>query len=65
MSNDAGIPEFNISKVLGHSTPTTTNKIYTHLFDKKQTDALNAVARMIDAPRKNKSTNKKMDGYER
>ncbi len=31
-----------------HSAQSTTKKIYTHLFDKKQTDAMNAVAQIID-----------------
>lgn len=48
LSNYAGVQEFNIGKALGHSTPSTTKKIYTHLFDVKQTEALNAVADMID-----------------
>lgn len=43
-----GVQEFDIGKAMGHSTPSTTKKIYTHLFDKKQTDAMNAVADIID-----------------
>lgn len=48
LSNYAGVQEFNIGKALGHSTPATTKKIYTHLLDVKQTDAINAVADIID-----------------
>ena len=38
----------DISKALRHSTPATTKKIYTHLLDVKQNDAINAVADIID-----------------
>ena len=31
LSNQAGIPAYNIGKALGHSTLATTQKIYTHL----------------------------------
>ncbi|MBN2879390.1 MAG: site-specific integrase [Clostridia bacterium] len=48
LSNEAGIPEFNIGKALGHSTPSTTKKIYTHLFDPVQTSAINKVAEIVD-----------------
>ncbi|MCK5129477.1 MAG: site-specific integrase [Clostridiales bacterium] len=47
LSNYAGTQEFDIGKAMGHSTPSTTKKIYTHLFDKKQTNAMNAVANII------------------
>ena len=42
LSNQAGIPAYNIGKALGHSTPATTQKIYTHLLDQTHTQALKA-----------------------
>jgi len=39
-----GAPLFDISKALGHSTPATTGKIYTHLADQLHADTLNRVA---------------------
>ena len=39
LSNQAGIPAYNIGKALGHSTPATTQKIYTHLLDRAHTQA--------------------------
>ena len=41
LSNHIGASEYDISKALGHSSLATTKKIYTHLFDKKQTEAMN------------------------
>jgi integrase len=45
--NHIGASEYDISKTLGHSSPATTKKIYTHLFDKKQTVAVEAVVNII------------------
>lgn len=39
-----GAPLFDIGKALGHSTPATTGKIYTHLADQLHTDTLARVA---------------------
>lgn len=39
-----GVPLFDIGKALGHSTPNTTGKIYTHLADQLHTDAITRVA---------------------
>ena len=47
LSNEAGVQEYNIGKAMGHSTPSTTKKIYTHLFDQKHTAAMEAVARAL------------------
>lgn len=33
IANSKGIPMFDIGKALGHSSPSTTSKIYTHLLD--------------------------------
>jgi integrase len=53
LSNHIGLSEYDISKALGHSSPATTKKIYTHLFDKKQTVALTAVANIINEENQN------------
>ena len=39
-----GAPLFDIGKALGHSTPTTTGRIYTHLLDQNHTATLDRVA---------------------
>jgi len=40
VGNDAGLTLYDISKILGHSSPDVTGKIYTHLFDETQRDAM-------------------------
>ena len=52
LSNQAGIPSFNIGKALGHSTPATTQKIYTHLLDRTHTQAVEGVAAIADEARR-------------
>ena len=52
LSNQAGIPAYNISKALGHSTPATTQKIYTHLLDQTHTQAVEGVAAIADEARR-------------
>lgn len=39
-----GVPLFDIGKALGHATPATTGKIYTHLVDRTHEDTLIKVA---------------------
>ena len=39
-----GAPLFDIGKALGHSTPSTTGRIYTHLVDRLHEDTLSKVA---------------------
>ncbi len=39
-----GVPLFDIGKALGHSTPSTTGRIYTHLLDQNHADTLERVA---------------------
>ena len=39
-----GVPLFEIGKALGHSTPATTGRIYTHLLDQAHTSTLSRVA---------------------
>ena len=52
LSNQAGIPAYNIGKALGHSTPATTPKIYTHLLDQTHTQAVEGVAAIADEARR-------------
>ena len=52
LSNQAGIPANNIGKALGHSTPATTQKIYTHLLDQTHTQAVEGVAAIADEARR-------------
>ena len=42
-----GAPLFDIGKALGHSTPATTGKIYTHLLDQNHTATLDRVANAL------------------
>lgn len=44
VASSQGAPLFDIGKALGHSTPATTGKIYTHLVDQLHTDTLARVA---------------------
>ena len=52
LSNQAGIPAYNIGKALGHSTPASTQKIYTHLLDQTHTQAVESVAAIADEARR-------------
>lgn len=52
LSNQAGIPAYNIGKALGHSTPAITQKIYTHLLDQTHTQAVEGVAAIADEARR-------------
>lgn len=47
VANSQGIPMFDISRTLGHSSIAVTSNIYTHLFDDTEAHALEAVARAI------------------
>ncbi len=40
VGNDAGLTLYDISKILGHSSPDVTGRIYTHLFDETQKDSM-------------------------
>lgn len=44
IANSMGVPLFDISKALGHSTVTTTSKIYTHSFEKANQKAIKSVS---------------------
>jgi integrase len=47
VANDARVPMAQISKTLGHSDPTITARIYTHVFDQTHGEVLSAVAAAI------------------
>lgn len=47
IANANGISLFDIGKALGHSTPSTTGKIYTHLLDTNNKDAIIKIAESI------------------
>lgn len=44
LASAQGAPLFDIGRALGHSTPSTTGRIYTHLLDKTHQDTLGRVA---------------------
>lgn len=48
VANSQGVPMFDISRTLGHSSLAVTSNIYTHLFDSTESGALAAVARAIE-----------------
>ena len=48
VANSQGVPMFDISRTLGHSSMTVTSNIYTPLFDDTEAQALAAVARAIE-----------------
>lgn len=50
LSHAAGISAFDIGKAMGHSTPDTTQRIYTHLFDETHTATIEAVEKSIQIP---------------
>lgn len=47
MASNARVPMYQISRALGHSSPATTQRIYTHLFDLTHGEVLAAVAASI------------------
>lgn len=55
VANHARVPIYDISRTLGHSSPATTQRIYTHLFDMTHSDVLTAVAQAIPAYKKTDS----------
>lgn len=48
VANSLGVPMYDIGKALGHSTPATTGKIYTHLLDNNHQDTLNKIAESLN-----------------
>lgn len=47
VANDARVPMYQISKTLGHSDPSITARIYTHVFDQTHGEVLSAVMQSI------------------
>jgi len=47
VANSQGINLFSIGKALGHSTPATTGRIYTHLVDSTHADTLQRVSNAL------------------
>lgn len=47
IANNARVPMYQISRAMGHSSPNTTQRIYTHLFDQTHGEVLAAVADSI------------------
>ena len=47
MANSARVPMYQISRAMGHSSPSITQRIYTHLFDQTHGEVLAAVADTI------------------
>ena len=56
MASNARVPMYQISRAMGHSSPTTTQRIYTHLFDLTHGEVLAAVAAAIPAQKVSKRT---------
>lgn len=48
IANSIGISMFDIGKALGHSTPSTTGKVYTHLLDGTNKEAISRIAESIE-----------------
>lgn len=48
IANEAGATMFNISKMLGHSSPDVMGKVYTHLFDDTHENTISIVAAKIE-----------------
>jgi integrase len=51
VANSMGVPMFDISRTLGHSTLAVTSNIYTHLFDETETAAIATVGQAIEQAR--------------
>lgn len=47
MANNARVPMYQISRAMGHASPSITQRIYTHLFDQTHGEVLAAVADTI------------------
>lgn len=51
MASNARVPMYQISRAMGHSSPTTTQRVYTHLFEPTHGEVLAAVAAAIPEKR--------------
>lgn len=49
LANSAGVPLYDISKTLGHSTVSTTSTIYTHVIDSSHKDTIEQLAAFVYA----------------
>lgn len=47
MASNARVPMYQISRAMGHSSPTTTQRVYTHLFEPTHGEVLAAVAAVM------------------
>ena len=47
MANSARVPMYQISRAMGHASPSITQRIYTHLFDQTHGEVLAAVAGVV------------------
>ena len=47
VANSVRVPMYQISRAMGHSSPSVTQRIYTHLFDQTHGEVLAAVAQAI------------------
>lgn len=47
MANSAHVPMYQISRAMGHASPSITQRIYTHLFDQTHGEVLAAVANVV------------------
>jgi len=54
VANSLGVPQFEISKALGHSTPAITGKIYTHVFDITHEATITKVNEAVETTLKSK-----------
>lgn len=48
MANSLGIPMYDIGKALGHSTPATTSKVYTHLLEPTHEGTMKKIAEALN-----------------
>lgn len=48
IANDIGVPIYNIGRAMGHTTPSTTSKVYTHLLDDDHRETMSRVSAEID-----------------
>lgn len=58
VASNARVPMYQISRAMGHSSPSTTQRVYTHLFEPTHGDVLAAVAAAIrgEQPKTRKKT---------
>ncbi len=47
VANSLGVSLYDIGKALGHSTPSTTGKVYTHMLDSTHEDTMTKIANVL------------------